>query len=248
MNKLGGLIIVVSMLLLPSCNKKLTGIFYKNSGRLVVNNFDFDYLTAKAKIDFTSPKTNISGTANMRLQRDSVIWLSLSPGLGIEAARILITRDSVFLINKIDKEYTFMSLEELSNKFEFDINYDLIQSVILGNLIYPYDREKVVRNSETYAYKQQKGKFHFENFIGSKTMKLEKVQVQDTLSENTISVNYSDFQLVEKEVLPFKINADLDYKDKSKGSTKVELEYKQTNIEEKKLKFPFNVPQKYERD
>ena len=75
---------------------------------------------------------------------------------------------------------------------------------------------------------------------------LEKVQVKDTLSENTISVNYGNFQLVEKEVMPFMITADLKYKEKSKGSTKVELEYKQTNIEKKPLRFPFNVPQKYD--
>lgn len=245
MNKLWALL-AVSLIFFTGCNKRLTNIFYRDDHRLVVNDVNFDYLSAKAKVDFESTKNSLSGTANLRLKKDSIIWISLSPGLGLEAARVLISRDSIFFISKIDKEYSQMSFVDLSEKFEFDIDFDLIQSVILGNLIYPYDREKVVKNAEMYAYNQQHGKFFFENFIGSKTMKLEKVQVRDTISKNTISVNYSDFQLVEEEIFPFKILVNLRYQEKSKGTTRVELEYKQTNIEKKPLKFPFNVPQKYE--
>lgn len=246
MNKVWTLL-VVSLILLPGCNKKFSDIFDRNSDYLVVNDIDFDYLSAKAKVDFESPKNTISGTANFRIRKDSIIWMSLSPGLGIEAARILITKDSVFFLNKIDKEYSLMSFEALSKKFEFDVTFEIIQSVLLGNQIYPYERERVIRNSEMYAYSQQHGKFFFENYIGSKTMKLEEIHVEDTVSKNTISVNYGDFQLVEEEVFPFRILANLKHQDKSKGLTNINVEYKQTEIEKKPLKFPFNVPQKYER-
>ena len=34
-------------------------------------------------------------TLNVRMARDSVIWMSISPALGVEAARVLLTPDSV---------------------------------------------------------------------------------------------------------------------------------------------------------
>lgn len=235
---------LLMLLVLTSCNKKLSNIFDRNTGRLSVREVAFEQLSAKAKIDFDSEKNGLSGTANIRIQKDSIIWVSLSPGLGIEAARVLITRDSIFLVDKVHKEYQKIAFRELSEKFDFDINYTIIQSLILGNLIYPYDREKIVKSSAGYLYSQHHSNFFFENIIGSKSMKLEKLQVTDTLTENTISVNYGDFQLVQEQILPFEIKAKLNYKNQSKKPTEVEIEYKQANIEKKPLRFPFNIPQK----
>lgn len=246
MNKVWG-VAVVLLLLLSGCNKKIADIFNRNSTKLVVNDADFEYLSAKAKIDFESGKTSFSATANIRIHKDSVIWMSLTPGLGIEAARVLITRDSVSIVNKIDKVYMHYDFVELSQKFDFDLNYHLVEAAVLGNLIYPYDKERVVKNQATYSYSQQHGIFFFENFIGAKSAKLEEVRVRDTVSNNSFSVNYTDFQLVEDQIFPFKITARLDRRDDSKGDTKVGIEFKQTTIEKKEIKFPFNVPQKYER-
>ncbi|MEQ9305929.1 MAG: DUF4292 domain-containing protein [Marinoscillum sp.] len=242
--RIGLLLILV---LLAGCNKKFSDIFDRNGNRLSVDDVEFQYLSAKAKIDFESKKNNLSGTANIRIQKDSIIWVSLSPGLGIEAARILITTDSVSILDKINKAYFAYDFKELSKNFDFDINYSLVESVIIGNLIYPYDRERVVKVASMFNYRQLHGNFLFDNSIGAKTMKLEKVEVKDTVTNNTISVNYGDFQLVDEEVFPFLINAVLKYKDKEKGETTVDIQYKQTNIEKKPLKFPFNVPQRYER-
>lgn len=235
------------LVLLSGCSKKLSDVFDRNAGRLMVRDVTFDQLSARAKIDFESAKNNLSGTANIRIRKDSIIWISLSPGLGIEAARVLITQDSIFVLDKVHKEYQKIGLNELSEKFDFDINYQLVQSVILGNLIHPYDREKVVKAAFGYTYNQQHGNFFFENIIGTKTMKLEKLQVTDTVSENTFSVNYSKFQLVEEQILPFEITAKLSYSKASKDPTEIDIEYRQANIEKKPLRFPFNIPQKYER-
>lgn len=236
----------VSLVLFTGCNRKITNIFYRSGGNLVVNDFDFEYLSAKTKVDFESQKNSVSGVANIRIQKDSVIWVSFSPGLGIEAVRVLITRDTVFYLDKINKEYAGLNFRDLSQKFDFDLNFQLVQSVILGDLIYPYDREKVVKTSSFYSYNRQEGIFNFENYIGSRTMKLEKVQVKDTVSGNSISVNYSEFQLLEGQVFPFNIFARLDYNEQSRESTRIDIEFKQAQIEKKPLKFPFNVPQKYE--
>ena len=238
---------LIALILLTGCNKKFSYIFDRNSTRLVVNDAKFDFLSSKAKINFESEKNNVSGSANIRIRKDSIIWVSLSPGLGIEAARVLITTDSVTLLDKINKVFMKYSFAELSKKLDFDLNYGLVESAMLGNLVYPYDRERLVRTASTYAYSQQHSSYLFENFIGATSMKLEKIQVLDTLSRNTISVNYTDFQLVDEEVFPFQISAILEYAKKGTDPVKVSIEFKQTEIEKKPLKFPFNIPQRYDR-
>jgi hypothetical protein len=46
---------------------------------------------------------NYDVNATMRMYKDSAIWLSANAVLGIEAMRVLITKDSVKLLNKLDK-------------------------------------------------------------------------------------------------------------------------------------------------
>ncbi len=236
----------MTLLVFSGCNKKLSGIFDRVGNRLVVNDVSFNYLSAKAKVDFDSDKQSLSGIANVRIQKDSAIWISLSPGLGIEAARVLITRDSVFILQKFNKVFMDYSFQELSKILEFDLDYSLVESVVVGNLIYPYVSERVEKSDDMYGYSQLHGGFRFDNSIGVKTMKLEEVTVTDTLTENAVSVNYTDFQLVGDEVMPFVIKSALTYHVEDKKKTTVDLEYKQVNLADKPLKFPFNVPQKYE--
>lgn len=234
------------VLILFGCNKKFSDILARVPGNLVVNEADFEYLSTKAKIDFDGNNTNISGVANIRIKKDSIIWLSVSPGLGVEVGRVMIDKDSVRILDKINKEYRAFSFTELSKTLEIDVSYRLVESVLLGNLIYPYEKEKLVKAGESFTYFQQHGVFNFESFIGVKTRKLEKVQVADTLTGNTISVNYGDFQLVDEQIFPFKLMAKINYQKKDKSATEVDIEYKQATIEKKPLKFPFNVPQRYE--
>ena len=240
-------VVFVAIFLLSGCNKKFGGIFDRNSAKLVVNDVEFEYLSSKAKIDYQSKEQNVSGTANIRIAHDSVIWISLSPGLGIEAARVLVTKDSISFVNKVDKFYGVYDYLTLSHKLGFNLRYDLIENVVVGNLIYPYDKEKILKAAGNYSYDQHHGQFYFQNHIGVESMKLEKIQVTDTLTKNSISVNYADFQLVEEEIFPFLINATLNYADVKLEPVKVDIEYKQTTLEKKPLRFPFNIPQRYER-
>ncbi len=232
--------------LITSCNRNIKNLFDRSDTRLEVNEVDFDYLSAKAKVDFTSEK-NLSLTANFRIRKDSLIWISLSPGLGIEAARIIVSQDSIWVLNKLDKSFEQMDFAAVSKDFDFDINYRLLQSVILGNLIFPYEREQVVRSDNAYVYATRSGNYKFENSIGSMSKKLEKIEVKDAVTKNEVSVGYQNFQLVGEQIFPFKILAVLQYGgNEKKDDTKVDIEFNKIEIEEKPLKFPFNIPQRYE--
>jgi hypothetical protein len=239
------LIILVLMMVLSGCGKKISQLFYRDPS-LLVREIKFDYFSGKLKVDFDGDK-KVSGTANLRVRKDSVIWMSLSPGLGVEVARVLITQDSIFVIDKFNKKYINMDFVSLSKKFEFDIDYHLVESVILGNLIHPYKREKYKKAEGGSVYEQVEGKFLFQNTIGNNSKKLEKLTVTDTTSRSSINVNYSDFQQVEDQVLPFLITAVLKKGYASAIGTKVEIVYSKAVIEKKTLKFPFSIPDKYER-
>ena len=69
-------------------------------------------LDTEIKVDGESESINMS----MRRARDSAIWISLSPALGVELARILLLPDSVRIISKVP-----------SNKFVYEGNYSELE-------------------------------------------------------------------------------------------------------------------------
>lgn len=239
------LVIILLAFMTAGCGNKIAQLFYRDSA-LTVHEVQFDYFSAKLKIDFDGDK-KVSGLANMRISKDSVIWLSLSPGLGIEVARILITQDSIAVIDKFNKKYIHMDFQSLSRKFDFDIDYHLVESVILGNLIKPYKRERYKKVEGDLMYEQIEGNYLFQNRIGSQSKKLENLMVRDTVTKSSVYVKYSDFQYLDDQVLPFMISAVLKKGQENAPSTRVEILYSKAAIENKSLRFPFNVPDKYER-
>ncbi len=238
-------ILIISVVAVSSCNRKL-GILFSRNEELNVVNPDFDYLSAKSKFRFKSEGKRISANANFRFKKDSIIWISLS-GFGFEGARVLIDQTNVKLLDKLNNQYYEYTFEELSKEYDFDFSFEMMQSVLLGNLIEPYTRQKVNKDEKHFSYNASIGNYLFTNFVGINSMKLERVVVSTEDSKNTISVSYSDFILVRNQVFPSGIRATIEYDSKSKSDTEISIGYNKMEIESSQLKFPFSVPAKYER-
>ncbi|MGB3181292.1 MAG: DUF4292 domain-containing protein [Cyclobacteriaceae bacterium] len=254
MNKLSLWSLVICLLLLAGCGKKFTGINWNflDRNKLEVQEIDFEYFSTKTKIRFKDNNQDLNANANIRIKKDSIIWLSVNAALGIEAARGIITRDSMVIINRIEKKLLRYDYTTLSEKFGMRIDYDLIQSALLGNLLVDrdsVDSEDVTRQEDFFFLEQREDSLVIQNYVSAKTMKVEKVMVIEDNSPNSLMLNYGDFNLLEDHAFPFSGMISLSY---NKGSgdllnLQITIEHNKAVIEEKPLRFPFNIPSKYER-
>ncbi|RYF58136.1 MAG: DUF4292 domain-containing protein, partial [Cytophagaceae bacterium] len=123
--------------------------------RTNVAEIDFKYLTAKSKLSFKNKTQDISNAnLNLRVRKDSVIWISISK-LGIEAVRALITRDSVEIMDKLERRYAVYDFPTLSRQFNFDMNFDLLQALIVGNLPLPKRPAQKIKKERDYLLLRQ---------------------------------------------------------------------------------------------
>ncbi|HET8964338.1 MAG TPA: DUF4292 domain-containing protein, partial [Chitinophagales bacterium] len=106
--------------------------------------FKFDKLKAKLSIDADIDSSANSFTMALRMQKDSLIWMSLSK-LGIEGARILITKDSVKFVNTIKGQYFIGDFAYLSRFLNTDLDFEVIQSLLIGNSITFYDDAEKIK-------------------------------------------------------------------------------------------------------
>ena len=95
--------------------------------------FSLNYLSAKAAVVMVQDSNEVSFNISYRSKKDSVIWISVSPLLGIEVARLMITPDSVKMLDKIHNKYEVTSFESINKMLQMKVNFEIIQALLYGN-------------------------------------------------------------------------------------------------------------------
>jgi len=216
-----------------------------------VDQIDFSFLVARSKISFKSKDQDINNAnVNLRIRKDSLIWLSVS-GVGIEAARALITRDSIVVLDRIHREYAIYDYNTLSQRFNFRLTYELLQSLIVGNLPLPKQPAQKVKNEQDLLLlRQSEGKVLVENYIGEKNRKLKKLLVVEQPTKNSLKLDYDDFTVLNSFLFPYTSLVTLDYQSAKDGQfyqTLLRINHNKVELTDKNPGFPFAIPAKYER-
>lgn len=89
------------------------------------------WLNGTARVHAEGAGYSVAVNAQIIWKRDSAIWLAFRK-LGIEAARILVTRDSVCVLNRLEKTCTVRSIASLQKDYGLPGGFDALQQTLLG--------------------------------------------------------------------------------------------------------------------
>jgi len=93
---------------------------------------DFKTFKGKAKVHFESPEDKQEFTADFRVRKDSVIWINVTV-LGVSAARILINKDSLFMVSWLPrKEVKRIALKDAVKILPTRVDFASLEHLILG--------------------------------------------------------------------------------------------------------------------
>jgi hypothetical protein len=243
---------------MESCKKPpSSSTSVNNSGQATINELDtftvreidFKYLSAKAKIKYKDADNDLAATAHIRIKKDSLIWLSIVPALGIEASRCLITIDSIFMLDRINNQFQSYSYSSLEQKINIHLNYHILQSMLLGSLPFPKTKKDILsksQNKEYFILKQAIDDMEIENYIKSTSMKLEKFDIRESKTNKDLQVVYSNFLPLNNFFFPFEYHVSVTYPaNNNLQHTSIAIEYNKVELPDKDLNFPFNIPNKF---
>lgn len=121
--------------------------------RVIAINIDtFHYYSAKANVDLELPDGGKSFKAQIRSVRDSAAWVSVVPALGIEVARILLTPDSLKMLDKVNDRFFVGDTAAARAKFGLQPSLGLFQQALLGRPIALDPNEKYRSDREDGQY------------------------------------------------------------------------------------------------
>lgn len=240
------------LFLFTSCKKNTVPANTASSvllNKVNVLNLEFVNFNGKGRIQVEDEGDKISSGITVRMRKDSIIWISVVPALGIEAARIVITKDSVQMLNRLKREYFSGDYSILKNKYKVDINYNLLQTILLGNYLPATDGgEKIMAESPYQHSRQEMANKLIDQLIDGGNAKLKKITIKDLDTKNSIVVDYSKYEPLGDT--PFArtslIVVQQGEGEKVKGAIAT-IDYSKINLNESNLTFPYSVPQGYKR-
>jgi hypothetical protein len=209
-----------------------------------VRNTDFESLKIRTKVNFNSDKISQNFPATIQIRKDSIIWISVS--VGLEAARGIIRQDSIFFMDRLNKNYYQFDFETLSRQFGFKLDYPRIQSLLIGNLFSPQNEEtRVEETGGFYFLKQKENSLLIESAIDQLSKKLTNVIAYVEVSGEKMTINYNDLTSFGSNSMPLKIEVSIDNLVSNSNTAKVSIELQKVEFLTRNLSFPFSIPKSY---
>lgn len=211
------------------------------------NRINFQTFNAKVGVDYKGTDGKNHGiNANIRMYRDSMIWVSANAILGIEAMRVMVTKDSVKLLNKLDKVYSARSISYLQELTSLPLNLYTLQDMIIGNPIF--------LDSNIIRYSTAGGVInilslgeYFKNLVtlneGDKLIVLSKLDDANPLRSRTAYLSYTGYEDKKGPLFATKRHIVVS----EKGRLEIELDFKNYSFNEP-VDFPFSIPKNYKRE
>ena len=232
--------------------------------KLQENELQYEWLSAKLSCEAAVNDKKTEVNIRLRHKKDSVIWLSVSPALGIEMARVVITPDSFLYLNRIEKSYYKGTIEYLNRSSPIELSFKALQSFLTGNA-YFHDVKPGVDKSAKFKSSIQQNKYvlstmskrKYQKRLDGKTIKdttlnriwleplsfkIEKIELLNFSSDNQLIVAFNEITKTEGQLFPENIIIEM------KAETNFAISFDYSRVEfNRPLTIPFSIPSKYER-
>lgn len=260
------LLIVVILSFITSCSssRKAAKAPIKEEGaaylfsKLEQNEFRFKTFDAKFNIEYNQGRKYLDFKGQLRIIKDSLIWINFNQDLGIEIARIMITQDSVKFIDRLKKQYLITDYTYINAFLNSNIDFGILQSIILGNDFEHYEKAKFKSSVDGDQYKlatseRSKLKKYIRNtddetrvflqqmWLDPESFKINEIKLKElTKDSRKLTATYSDFELLDGQLFPYTLN----YLIEAEDAIKVKVKYTRITLNENP-DFPFKIPSKY---
>ena len=196
---------------------------------------NFTTFYGRAKANYSSPQASGNATVYIKMRKDSIIWISITGPLNIEGARVLVTPDSVKIINKLEGTVQLSSIERLQQITKLPLKFSDFQNIILGRPVlnesdsrnYELKRDSITLTATgelmKYFYSFTKSNFQ----LGQSNM-----QTRDSKTAMAANIFYNGYAQINN--MPFATSRDVAVTGSSPAN--LQLNFKEYN---------FNQPQSY---
>jgi hypothetical protein len=205
----------------------------------------FQTLTISGKAVADIPSMNFDMSVNYRIQAiaDSAVMIRFTK-IGFEAARVLITRDSIHIIDRTKRTYQVEGLDKLTELTGLDPDLRMVQDLLIGNLYQIPDQLEVrEKRGNPQVFAGSKSGTDFSYAINTNNYRLTRLEAINSERNQHSTLSYKDFKEYDSQLVSIS------------GLIKVflpeplsfDFRHSKVEIDPEKFSLTFEVPGNYDR-
>ena len=214
----------------------------------------YQTLTARLGVEINLPNFQVNSTrVDLKMIKDSAFQLSVQPLLGIELFRIEVSRDSIKVLDRMNKRYLAENYEALRSQTPIAFNFYNLQALFTNRLFLP--GEQAVSESQYSCFRlDQSGSTALiqvkdpmglrYTFEADGEEKLLATEITDAKGQYRLRWGYSDFRVVEKQIFPQLMTVEAFKEGNAEGN--IQWGFTRMRLDEP-VKLDFVIPAKYTR-
>lgn len=206
------------------------------------NTNNFSFYQSRAKVNYKYDKQKVELDVNLIMEKDQYIWMSVTAVLGIEVARIMITQDSVKILDRLHRKYIAADFDYIQRMSNVPLKLNNLQNLIVGNTVFNNSVQKSVVDTilgalsvSTLINTQNQTTFYNTNYKVNRTLIAEQNQSRQ------LSITYPTYATFDQNVYPSALNINI------RAEKNIECTFELSNfVFTKKRETQFTVPSGYE--
>jgi hypothetical protein len=208
-----------------------------------VQRINFTTFSAKIKIDYEGNDGSDDLTAYMRIQKDSIIWVSIRGMLDIEGARLEIDKKHVKLMNMLKKTVQYRNISYLQELTHVPLDFYGLQDLLLGNPVFIDSNIVSYKSTGNQLLVLMVGKL-FKNLLtldnNNFQMLHSKLDDTDPSRNRTCDITYGNYE----KVKDFYFSTERKISVAEQSKLDVDMQFKKYSFDEPET-FPFVIPKNY---
>jgi hypothetical protein len=216
------------------------------------NHADYQWLSTRfsGTVLFENKTHSIAGS--MRMKKDSAIYVSIAPILGIEIARAIITPDSVKLVNRLESAYYIGGLRILSEMFNADVDFYMLQALLSGNDFPHFRTDQFVLGEDERLMTLQATSRTRKNGRGTpirqvisvdpSNMRIRTNTLEQVSTRQALRADYRKYDRIDGRLIPTDLV--LMFADEENNTSRMEMIFSRTTLDVPQ-NMQFSVPARY---
>lgn len=216
------------------------------------NETTFTFLNTRFSGSATIEGVNYNVSGTLRIKNDSAIFVSVAPLLGIEIARLLITPDTVKMVNRLENTFYAGNMELLKRMFGTYLDFEMLQALLVGNDFRHFssggfnasqDNGNIVLFSGNRYPANNVGNYRFQHrlVVDSESYRITENLLHERETQRSLQVKYHSFSRFDEQIIPQEIS--MIFSDAG-GQAGVNLRFSRIVLNEERS-FAFSVPNHY---
>ena len=200
--------------------------------------------SGKGKTEIPSSDINLGFSYTINIQKDSLIWIRVTK-FGLEAARALITKDSVFIMDRLNQTLKVADYAPAKALTGIELDFSTLQDLIIGNFNpIPKQLNWDGTSSSPLILNGIEAGTEFSYSVNPELKKLVEINAKNQLKNQASVIKYSDFMPQANTTIPKSGRIMVS----APRQAKIEFDHRKIDINPDRFSMKFRVPSSYKRE